>query len=81
MPSRHHIIRGLRDLVVLDHVTDDCMARSPPQRVRMTWDPKAELSEKGNYVSAGTVAKANQPLQAHAIQQPEAKNQARHSTT
>jgi hypothetical protein len=46
MPSG--IIRSLRDLVVSDHVTDDCMACSPPQRVRMTWDPKAELSDKGN---------------------------------
>ena len=52
---------GLRDLVVFDHVTDDCMACSPPQPVRMSWDPEAELSdtEKGNYVSAGTVAKAD----------------------
>ena len=50
--------------VIFDHVTDDCMACSPPQPVRMTWDPKGEFLEgqKGNYVNAGTIPRPDQHL-------------------
>jgi hypothetical protein len=48
----------MRDLVVFDHVSNDCEACSPPSPVKMVWDPSAEVpdsEEKGAYVSRGVV--------------------------
>jgi hypothetical protein len=55
---------GMRDIIVFDHVTDDCYACSPPQPVHMIWDPEAKLSdtEKGNYVTAGIIPRQDQHL-------------------
>jgi hypothetical protein len=48
----------MRDIVVFDHVSNDCQACSPPSPVKMVWDPSAEVpdsKEKGAYVSRGVV--------------------------
>jgi hypothetical protein len=45
---------SMRDIIIFDHLTDDCAACSPPQPVRMTWLATPDR-EHGHYVSAGAL--------------------------
>ncbi|EGB15899.1 hypothetical protein DND132_2696 [Pseudodesulfovibrio mercurii] len=45
----------MRDLVIFDHLTDDCLSCSPPKPVRLAWRQRAGAA--GGYAAIGPVPK------------------------